>query len=409
MHAAELGMIAALFFGFALLSKRIETSVLTAPILFTLAGLIAGQTLLAEFSDTFTQGTLHTIAEVTLVLVLASDASMISLGHLRTNRNMPARLLGLGLPLTIAAGAFAGFLVFPDQGWMFAALLAAILAPTDAALGQSVITNQAVPERIRQSLSVESGLNDGIALPAVLFFACFFNLMHQTGETNWLVFLVLQLSLGPLVGVASGWIGGHLISRAARANWITSDMQGVAAMMLALISFALAEVIGGNGFIAAFLCGLTYGNLCADFSRFMNEFTETESQLLSYLTFFLFGLAILPTALEAFTWQMALYAALSLTLVRIVPVALSQIGSDVRLPSVLFIGWFGPRGLASLLFALLIVEELAPEIAAQILSIVSITVLFSILAHGVTAAVLSRAYGRWAAANPKPDEITSSP
>lgn len=396
MHATEIGIIAALFFVFALISRRSQTSILTAPILFTFAGFLAGQTLLTEFSISFTQSSLHTIAEFTLVLVLAADASMISLTRLRENRQMPIRLLGIGLPLTIALGALVGFLVFPDRGWMFAALLASILAPTDAALGQAVVTNEAVPDTVRQSLSVESGLNDGIVLPAVLFFACFFNMAHQTGETNWLVFLSLQLSLGPLVGIGMGWIGGQLIAWAARANWITDDMQGVAAMMLALMSFALAEAVGGNGFLAAFLCGLTYGNLCADYSRFMNEFTETESQLLSYLTFFLFGLAVLPGALESITWEIVLYAGLSLTVVRMVPVALSHIGSGLKMPSILFIGWFGPRGLASLLFALLIVEEVAPEVAAEIQSIVAIAVLLSIIVHGASAAALSRAYGHWA-------------
>lgn len=405
MQAIEFGLIAALFFCYALLSARLKTGILTPPILFALAGFLAGQTLLAEFSVSFTESSLHTIAEITLVLVLAADASAISLARLKANRQMPIRLLGIGLPLTIALGTVVGFLVFPDTGWMFAALLAAILAPTDAALGQAVVTNEAVPDTVRQSLSVESGMNDGIVLPAVLFFACFFNMMHQTGETNWLVFLALQLSLGPLVGIMAGWIGGQLIARAARADWITDDMQGVAAMMLALISFAAAEAVGGNGFIAAFLCGLTYGNLNADFSRFMHEFTETESQLLSYLTFFLFGLAVLPGAFEHFTWEVALYAGLSLTVVRMVPVALSQIRSGLKLPTVLFVGWFGPRGLASLLFALLIVEEVAPEIALQIQTIVAITVLFSILAHGTSAAVLGRVYGRWASAQAAP-EIT---
>jgi len=251
-----------------------------------------------------------------------------------------------------------------------------------------------VPAKIRQGLNVESGLNDGIALPAVLFFACFLNIAHQSAEENWLIFLSLQVIIGPIAGLIVGWVGGHLIAKAAKKGWMTSEFQGVAAIALAVIAFAAAEICHGNGFIAAFVAGLTYGNLHVSYSKFLHEFTETESQFLSYLTFFLFGALILPEAIAHMNWQILLYAGLSLTLVRMLPVFIATLGLGLRLPAIGFIGWFGPRGLASLLFALLILEDLHVEQAEFIQTIVATTVLFSVVLHGITAAPFSQKLGK---------------
>ncbi|MEO1476119.1 MAG: cation:proton antiporter [Pseudomonadota bacterium] len=392
-------VLGAIFFVFSLLSRRIEGSAITAPMLFTGVGLLLAYSLQTMGNDEapISEAALHTVAELTLVLILAADASRISAESLLRFRSIPMRLLLIGLPLTIALGAVTGKLILTDILWVEAALVAAILAPTDAALGASVLAEKSIPLRIRQSLNVESGLNDGISLPAVLFFACFLNMAHQTGEVNWLVFLSLQLSLGPLVGALVGWLGGQLIGLAASRNWITPTYQGVAAMALALVAFAAAEQVGGNGLIAAFICGLVYGNLRIEYSHFLHEFTETESEVLSQLTFLLFGLAILPHALEAVTLEVFLYALASLTFVRMLPVALAMTGLKLHPPTLGFLGWFGPRGLASLLFALLVLEDLGVETAETIETIVAITVLMSIILHGLTAGILSRAYGRWAA------------
>lgn len=395
MTISELLIFSSVFFVFALISRRISGTLITGPMLFTMAGLVLGSTLLSMGDMTYSTGVIHTLAEITLVLVLAADASRISATSLREFGSIPARLLLIGLPLTILTGTLAGQFVLTGFGLLGAALLASILAPTDAALGASVLSNKSVPQPIRQSLNIESGLNDGIALPAVLFFACFFNMAHQSGEENWIVFLALQLSLGPLVGALSGWIGGHLIGLALRHGWITEGAQGVAAMALAVIAFSIAETVGGNGFIAAFVCGLAYGNLSVRYSAFLHEFTETESQTLAHLTFFLFGLVILPTVLSDVQPETLVYAMLSLTLVRMIPVAIAMIGKGYHLPTIAFLGWFGPRGLASLLFALLILEDLDVDFATEIERVVAVTVLLSIVLHGMTAAVFSRTYGKW--------------
>ncbi len=396
MDPRHLLIFASVFFVFSLVSRRINGTMLTPPMLFTGMGWIAGVSLLPSDRALFDDKTIHTLAELTLVLVLAADASRIRALALYQERAVPIRLLAIALPLIIALGTLAGWLILPGFGLLEAALVAAILAPTDAALGASVLSNPSVPLRIRQSLNAESGLNDGLALPAVLFFACFFNMAQQAGEENWLVFLALQLSLGPIAGICVGYLGGRLIGAASQSGWITEDFQGVAAIALAILAFAGAEAVGGNGFIAAFVCGLTYGNLNVNYSTFLHEFTETESQTLANLTFFLFGLAILPGALAGLSVDVAVYAIASLTVVRMLPVALSMIGTGLRLPTVTFLGWFGPRGLASLLFALLVIEDLDLVFSGRLEDVVSVTVLFSILLHGLTAAPLSARYGAWA-------------
>jgi len=382
------------FFAFALVSKRIEGTIVTPPILFTVGGFCLSAILMERAGLTYNEGALHVLAEITLILVLAADASQISFDELKHQKAIPMRLLLIALPLIMLMGTLVGYTIFPGIEWFEAALIAAILAPTDAALGASVLADKTVPPKIRQGLNVESGLNDGIALPAVLFFACFLNLTHQTGEVNWLVFLSLQLIIGPIAGIIVGWVGGHLIATASKKGWMTSEFQGVAAIALAVIAFAVAEVCHGNGFIAAFVAGLTYGNLHVHYSKFLHEFTETESQFLTYLTFFLFGALILPEAMHHINTEIVLYACLSLTLVRMLPVFIAMLGSGFRLPTVAFMGWFGPRGLASLLFALLVLEDLHVEQAEFIQTVVATTVLLSVILHGITAAPLSKRLGR---------------
>ena len=399
----------AAFFGFALVSKRIQGTILTPPILFTLGGLLLSRVLMERTGLTYTEGGLHVLAELTLILVLAADASQISLSDLRKMKAIPIRLLTVALPLIIIIGSIVGYLIFPGIGWYQAAVIAAILAPTDAALGASLLADKTIPLKIRQGLNVESGLNDGIALPAVVFFACFLNITHQSGEVNWIQFLSLQLTMGPIAGIAVGWVGGHLIAYAAKKNWMTSEFQGVAAIALAVLAFAIAEIVHGNGFIAAFVAGLTYGNLHVSYSKFLHEFTETESQFLAYLTFFLFGALILPEALHHITGQIILYACLSLTFVRMLPVAISMLGMKLGLATTAFLGWFGPRGLASLLFGLLILEDLQVEQAEFIQTVVATTVLLSIVLHGITAAPFSKRLGRMTHDNDAPSQADVKP
>jgi NhaP-type Na+/H+ or K+/H+ antiporter len=341
----------------------------------------------------------HVLAELTLVLVLFTDAARIDLSCLRREKSLPARLLGIGMPLTIVGGAVAALAVLPQLGWIEALLLATILAPTDAALGQAVVSNPLVPVRIRQSLNVESGLNDGIALPVVLVLASMAGAREQGGDASyWLRFAALAVTLGPLVGAAVGFVGGRVVAWGTQSGWINDAFQRIAGLGLALLAFGAAELVGGNGFIAAFVAGLTLGNTARGVCSCLYEFGEAEGQLLTLLVFLAFGAVMLPEALPHTTGPVVLYVLLSLTVVRMLPVALSLLGTGLRPASVAFLGWFGPRGLASILFALLVVEECRLATGPLLDAVVMLTVLASTLLHGLTAYPLARRYGEYAAA-----------
>lgn len=381
---------------FGLVSARLSNSILTAPILFVAFGMATGSLGLRLIDVDFSGRTIEVIAEITLVLVLYTDAARIDVRTLWRYHNLPSRMLLIGLPLTILAGTLAAMVIFPGLPIFEAALLAAILAPTDAALGQAVVTNKAVPVRIRQTLNAESGLNDGIALPVVLVFVSLALATEGPAQSasEWITFGALQITLGPLAGLAVGYVGGRLIDRAAEAGWMTRAFQGLGALAVALAAFALAELIGGNGFIAAFVAGITVGNVHRGMCEYLFDFVEEEGQLLTLLTFFLFGAVIVPQVIDDVTFSIILYAVASLTVVRIIPVILSLLGTGLNLPTWLFLGWFGPRGLASILFALLVLGENESEQAAVIMATVVTTVFLSVLLHGVTAAPGARWYSR---------------
>ena len=340
---------------------------------------------------------IHVVAELTLILVLFSDAARIDVRRVRADHDLPVRMLILGLPLTIALGAVFAAFMFPAFSLWEAALLAALLAPTDAALGQSVVTSPAVPLRVRLAINIESGLNDGIALPAVLMLAALASAASSDAASgHWLVFAAKQMGLGPVAGVAVGFLGARLIDRAATRGWATAPFQGVGILTLSVFSYVVAELIGGNGFISAFVAGVVLGNSVRNECHFLFEFMESEGQLLTLITFLVFGAALLPEGLSSLQAAHVLYAVLSLTVIRMLPVAVSLIGSKVQLPTCLFLGWFGPRGLASILYVLLILDESAVPHRDEILSVTVITVGLSILLHGVTAGPFARIYGRFA-------------
>jgi NhaP-type Na+/H+ or K+/H+ antiporter len=390
--------IALFVLGYGLVSKRLERTIVTPPMVFVLLGLLFGGGSLASLGMHADQRVIHVLAELTLVLVLFADAARIDLRVLRDEFGLPVRLLGIGMPLTILAGALVGKVVFPELTWLEAAALGAILAPTDAALGQAVVSAPSVPLRIRQALNVESGLNDGIALPVVLIFAALASMGGGEGRSaaDWAQFAALQVTLGPAAGVTVAWLGGRLITWSDNRQWMDSRFARLAGIAVALLSFASAELIGGNGFIAAFVAGMTLGNSQRGKCEYLYSFLEAEGQLLALLVFLLLGLSFAwPTIAES-DGNMWLYAVLSLTVVRMVPVAISMIGSGLRPPSVLFLGWFGPRGLASLLFAILILEEADLPHGQLVFNVVILTVLGSVFAHGMSAAPAATWYGKLA-------------
>ena len=392
MEPAFLASFALAVVAFGVVSRRMERGVVSPPMAFAGLGIGLGQ---LGWLDSV-GGLLAALAQLTLVMVLFTDAARIDLAHLRLQ--LPARLLGIGLPLTVAAGALAAGMLLPGLGLWEVILLGAILAPTDAALGQAVVSNRLVPASVRQGLNVESGLNDGIALPMVLVAIAFASAAGEGGDLgHWVRFAVLQVTLGPLAGVAVGYPGGRTVAWSVRAGWMNEPFQRLSVLGLAGLAFAGAELVGGNGFIAAFVAGLTLGNTARAVSRHAQEFGEAEGQLLGLVVFLIVGGVMAPAALPYWDWRTTLYALTSLTVVRMAPVALSLARSGLRPATLAFVGWFGPRGLASILYARLVVGD-GLAVSAVIEATVTLTVLLSTLLHGVTAYPLARRYGKRLAA-----------
>lgn len=383
-------------FCWTLVASALHSAPVTGPMVLTLAGLALANHAMWD-ADAAAKIT-HTLAEITLVIVLFSDASRINLRRLSTDFRLPRQMLLLGLPGSVVLGTLAGLVLFPDIGFWSAALLAAILAPTDAALGEAVVSSKAVPVRIRESLSVESGLNDGLALPVVLLLACFAGVSNDIDTASgWVVFGAAQIGFGVVIGLAVGYVGARVMHRAIQRHWLGEQWQGIAALALAGIAWAAAESIHGNGFIAAFVAGLVFGEKLCRPAKFLFEFSETEGQLLVLATFALFGATLLPGALEQLSWPVVVYALLSLTAVRMLSMLISLRGQHLDLPSALFLGWFGPRGLASILFVLLVAEEAMIIHTETLTTVVFVTVFFSVVLHGISAGPLSVYYGKQSA------------
>ncbi len=386
MHLLQLIIVAAFLLVFGLISGRIEKTFLTAPMIFVIFGLVIGPAGLGLIEIEPESAILHTLAEATLVLVLFTDASRIDLRTLRTGFDLPARMLGIGLPLTILAGTGAALLVLPEFSPWEAAALAAILAPTDAALGQAVVSSPKVPVRIRQALNVESGLNDGIALPFVMIFV---SLVAATGEAQsvscWALYAFKQVTFGPVAGLAVGFVGGKLVERATVTDWMNDSFQRLSSLSLAFLSFGLAEQIGGNGLIAAFAAGLALGNFSRSVCGHLYEFAEAEGQFLMLLAFLVFGASNVAPAVTTPSLYCVVYAVLSLTVIRMAPISISLIGANLHHRTHLFLGWFGPRGLASILYVLLFVGQIGEAGGETVFVVVILTVFLSVLAHGLSA------------------------
>ena len=387
--------VAGIFVVYALFSRRLSTTAITGPMVFVTAGLIIGTDGL-DILDKPNPEAVTTLLEITLAIVLFSDANAINSTAWRTEAFVPGRLLLIGMPLTIALGVGAAVILFTGLGIWEAALIAAILAPTDASLGQAVISNPRVPQRIRQGLNVESGLNDGVVLPLVLIFLGAAEESATTGSVgDVLSFIGQEVLIAAIVGISIGWVGAKAILAATHRGWISSMWTQLGGLALAAAAYGLAAPLDGSGFIAAWLTGLTLGALTRGEVEDLTEFSETFGSALTMLSFLIFGALLLGPAVGDLTWEVALYAVLSLTLIRMVPVALAMIGSGLGRQSVLYLGWFGPRGLASIIFAGIVIEDADLPGAPTIITVVMVTVGLSVFVHGATSWFGSESYGDW--------------
>lgn len=392
MTTAAIAAVAGLIFGWAVLSGALGKRSITGPLIFTIAGYVLSNPDWGPIAIDVETSSIHVIAEVTLALLLFSDAARVNVRTLRRDLALPVRLLGIGLPLAVVAGALLAAVTF-DLPWALALFIGAALAPTDAALSAQVINDERVPMRIRQALNVESGLNDGIVTPIVsVALAVAASQLGEVSESQTVELgtALRELGIGAAAGVVIGVAGSLALTTAARRHWIAPGGRRLAVLALAICAFTVALGLGANGFIAAFVAGAAFGaatdRKTVDIER-SGELPELGGELLALVVWFLFGATLLPIALAHLSVQLVLYTALSLTVVRMVPVVLGMIGGGLDRPATVFLAWFGPRGLASVVFALLAIEQLGEANAATNVAVaaVTLTVAASIVLHGLTA------------------------
>ncbi len=398
LNLEVVAVIAASLVLWSLIAERAERWNLTAPMVLLAAGLLVANRPLHLVEVGLGNGGLRELAEFTLAVVLFGDAARVRVRELQHDAVIPTRLLLIGLPITIAVGTLAAHLVLPGLSWWVCAVIGAAVAPTDAALGAAIIDDERVPSRIRRVLNVESGLNDGIATPFVNVFivaAVAGTAFEIESDTKAL----RELGLGVVIGCAVGLVGGWLLGVARRKQWGGRVYHDVAVLALAVLSYALAVEGGGNGFVAAFVAGMAYGAMTTDDRDGSLEFTHDSAELMSLLVWFLFGAVMVPLLADV-GWRDVLFAAIALTVVRMVPVALALIGTGFDRATVLVIGWFGPRGLASVVFALLAFDGLAPHDGDRVVVVITTTVVASVVLHGLSAAPIA---GRYAATHHEPE------
>lgn len=392
-HPLFLGSLV-LLLAFGLFSRLSEHSVFTAPMIFVTAGMLISLFIPDHIRDRVEAPWVKLLAELTLILVLFVDSSTLDLKALSKQRQLPVRLLLIGLPITMVMGFLFAVPLFSSESMWMLALMALILSPTDAALGMAVVTSEKVPLRVRQTINVESGLNDGIALPPILVCLAVLSGAEAADATTgqWALFTLKQFLFGPLVGGAVGWLGGTLIEQASRRGWMSDSYQRLASLPIAVLAYSGAELIHGNGFIAAFFSGMLLGTKTPIFRERIHGFGETLGQVLVLGIFLLFGLILVPLAYPWWDWTSLVYALLNLTVIRMLPVFLCLLGTGLDFKTINFIGWFGPRGIASILYLLIAVIEIKAAGHERVFAVIILTVLLSIFLHGMSAVPLSKIF-----------------
>ncbi|EKP0298322.1 cation:proton antiporter [Aeromonas veronii] len=384
----NLAVIAAFLLLYSLIAGRFESKLVNGPLLFLLTGWLLGPGGLELLSLSIDSAGIKLLAELTLVIVLFNDAANTNWQVLLANRQLPIRLLLIGLPLTLLCGALFGHWLFPDLPLLEMAILSTILAPTDAALGKAVVSNPAVPAPLREGLNQESGLNDGICVPVLLLLlALIAPTEEHTGTAALAITLMLEeIGIGLLVAFVLTALTVRLLKVSYLNGWQLPLWRQLTMPGLALLCFALAQTLGGSGFIAAFVGGLFIGHRLGEHKHAYMDSCEGYGDLLSVVIWMVFGATLMPILPELLHWQYWLYAIASLTLLRMVPVWLSLIGTGLKPKLKLFIGWFGPRGLASIVFAVMVLQN-EPSLIGQrpIIATVLCTIILSVILHGLTA------------------------
>lgn len=392
----ELAIVAVVILGYSVVAARLDGLSISAPIVLVAAGMLLGPAGFGAIETPATSVPVEVLAELTLAILLFTDASTIGLREAGRIAWLPGRLLGIGLPLTILAGALVAWLTFPALGLGFALLLASILAPTDAALSLPLLLDRAIPVRVRRAINIESGLNDGIVTPFVTLFLAVVLSEETAGDEPWLIEAGVEIAIAVMVAIVVGGFGGWLVATARRRGWASLGSESLGLLAMAVLAYAGATAVGGNGFVAAFAAGVAFRSVTAGADPAV-EFSESVGVAASYVVWLVFGVALAgPVVAAGMDPAVLLYAILSLTLIRMGPVALALLGTGLRRDTVTLIGWFGPRGMASVVFLLIAFDEMGPAHAASetLLRVVTVTILLSVLAHGLSAGPMAARYAR---------------
>ena len=391
----ELAILALFVFLYSIFSGRFEQTIVSGPMIFVFSGLLMGPLVLNWLQGDVTSTQLRVLADLTLAIILFIDAANADFSVLKRQLNIPFRMLLFGLPGVIFLGTILATLFFTELTLLDAAILATMLAATDAALGKAVITNPRVPARVREGLNLESGLNDGLCVP-ILFVFIAFSLGQAESGGGYLLALKLvvqEIGIGLVVGLGLTWVGAWLIDLCYKRGWLTEIWMQITAVALAITCFASAQALHGSGYIAAFTGGLLFGFLAKKDTHQLVLAAEGIGETLALMTWMVFGVAVIGQAAPTFTWSMVIYAVLSLTVIRMVPIFFSLAGLGETTQSRLFLGWFGPRGLASIVFAIIVLNRGVPQ-GEFMAMVVTCTVFLSLLSHGISATPLAAWLGK---------------
>ena len=389
-------VIAMVVLGYGYFSKLLLRYNISGPMIFVAVGVFLSPLGVGPSETKLNAELVQIVAEFALIIILFSDASALNLKKLRREWSIPVRLLVISLPITIIAATLIAQEFFPEETTAYLLLMALILAPTDAALGKAVVTDKTVPEKIRSGINVESGLNDGIVLPVLLtVVAMIMSGQEHAQDNSWIGYVTQQIIFGTIIGSVVGYISARLSLKVIQNDWMESNYQNLVPIALAILAYYLAEHFGGNGFIAAFFAGLFLGNYSEDLREHVKDFAESEGDLFILISFLVFGIAFIPPTIDYWDLNVFVYSLLSLTVLRMIPVAISMIGTKFDLSTILFIGWFGPRGIASILYVLIVINQLGSIKGHEtIYSVISLTILLSIILHGLSAQPLARLYAK---------------
>jgi len=382
--------------GYGYYSKYLLHFNISGPMVFTSIGILLSPVGFSLVDINLNTEMVTITAEIALIIILFSDASSLNLEKLKAAWGIPFRLLFIGLPITVIFASVVAEVIFPQESTIYLVLLALLLAPTDAALGKAVVSDKQIPQKIRASINVESGLNDGIVLPVLLGVVAIITSSNgDVQDPKWMIYISQQVVFGAVIGAMIGYINAILATKAIYKNFIEFSYKNLIPIAIAIFAYYTAEYFGGNGFISAFFSGLFLGNFNKGLRENVENFVESESELLILISFMVFGLTFIPATIEFWDYKILLYSLLSLTILRMIPVAISLIGTKLDFATVLFIGWFGPRGIASILYVLMIVNQVSSiKTYETIYAVVTVTVLLSVFLHGISAGPLVNLYGK---------------